>query len=187
MADEAKAMAKSAKKAAKKELDINSPSKVFRKIGSFIPEGFAQGIGKFDNLVKKSAVTMSNRAIDGTKKAISNIADIMNSDIDSQPTIRPVVDLSNVSAGANAINGMFDVNPSVGVMSNIHSINSMMNKNQNGNSELLSAVNGLRDDFASNSNSINVTVNLDYNAGADANDIANDIATSLRRAIRRGV
>ena len=187
VADEAKAMAKSAKKAAKKELDINSPSKVFRKIGSFIPEGFAQGIGKFDNLVKKSAVTMSNRAIDGTKKAISNIADIMNSDIDSQPTIRPVVDLSNVSAGANAINGMFDVNPSVGVMSNIHSINSMMNKNQNGNSELLSAVNGLRDDFASNSNSINVTVNLDYNAGADANDIANDIATSLRRAIRRGV
>ena len=107
--------------------------------------------------------------------------------MDSQPTIRPVVDLSDVADSANTINGMFSMSPSVGVLSDMLGISSMINNIQNGNdnSDLISAVEGLRDDLSSGS-SINVEVNLDYNAGEDAATIANDIATSLRRAIRRG-
>ena len=121
------------------------------------------------------------------KNSLSGLSDAINTDIDSQPTIRPVLDLSDVSNGAGVINDMFDMQPSVGVMSNLRAINSSMNDRQNGNSELLSAVKGLRKDFANSNGGVTVDVHLDYNAGSDANEIANDIATSLRRAIRRGV
>ena len=184
----AKDMGKIAYASTKKELGIHSPSRVFRKIGEYVPKGFAQGIGKFGNLISKSAGLMGNNAINGTKNAISKLSKIYDMDIDSQPTIRPVVDLSDVSASAGSINRMFDINPSVGVMSNVRSINASMNKHQNGNYELLSAINGLREDMSSSDgNNVNLTVNMDYNAGEDANKIANDIATSLQRAIRRGV
>ena len=183
----ASAMAEAAKKAAKKALRERSPSKEFFKIGDFAGLGFVNALGNYEKKSYKAGSEMAKSAKNGISKAIANIANIVDTDIDSQPTIRPVLDLSDVSNGAGAINGMFDMQPSVGVMSNLRAIDSSMNDRQNGNSELLSAVKGLRKDFANSNGGITVDVHLDYNAGSDANEIANDIATSLRRAIRRGV
>jgi len=182
----AKTMALFAEKATKKQLGIHSPSKIFRKIGSFIPLGFAQGIGDFGSMIQKSSASMGDRAIDGTKNAIYKISKIANMDIDSQPTIRPVVDLSDVSSSVNSMNKMFNINPSIGVISNVRSISSSMNSNQNGNGMLLSAIDKLNDKMKSGDN-VNVTVNVDYTSGENADEIANDIAASLQRAIRRGV
>ena len=183
----ASAMAEAAKKAAKKALRERSPSKEFFKIGDFAGLGFVNALGDYEKKSYKAGSKMAMSAKNGISKAIANIANLVDTDIDSQPTIRPVLDLSDVSNGAGAINGMFDMQPSVGVMSNLRAINSSMNDRQNGNSELLSAVKGLRKDFANSNGGVTVDVHLDYNAGSDANEIANDIATSLRRAIRRGV
>ena len=183
----ASAMADAAKKAAKKALRERSPSKEFFKIGDFAGLGFVNALGDYEKKSYKAGSKMAMSAKNGISKAIANIANLVDTDIDSQPTIRPVLDLSDVSNGAGAINGMFDMQPSVGVMSNLRAINSSMNDRQNGNSELLSAVKGLRKDFANSNGGVTVDVHLDYNAGSDANEIANDIATSLRRAIRRGV
>lgn len=147
-AAQAEAMAKAAASAAKKALDINSPSKVFRAIGMSIPEGFAMGIEKLGYAVKASTVGMTDSALDGVKGAISRISDVVNSDIDSQPVIRPVLDLSDIQSGAGAINGLFGMTPSVGVMSNVRAINSMMSRNQNGGSaEIVSAIDKLRGDL----------------------------------------
>ena len=183
----ASAMAEAAKKAAKKALRERSPSKEFFKIGDFAGLGFVNALGDYEKKSYKAGSKMATSAKNGISKAIANIANLVDTDIDSQPTIRPVLDLSDISNGAGAINGMFDMQPSVGVMSNLRAINSSMNDRQNGNSELLSAVKGLRKDFANSNGGVTVDVHLDYNAGSDANEIANDIATSLRRAIRRGV
>ncbi len=140
----AKAMANAAEKAAKEALQVNSPSKVFIPLGEAIPEGLALGIDRLSYTVKNSSVSVARSALDGTKNAISRIADIINSDIDAQPTIRPVLDLSAVSAGAGAISGMFDMSPSVGVMANLSSISSTMNGRQNGgNDDVISAIKDL--------------------------------------------
>ncbi len=149
-AAKARAMANAAEKAAKEALDINSPSRVFQTMGRFIPEGFAIGIDKMSYMASDSASGMASTAITGVKDAISRISDYMNGDIDSQPTIRPVLDLSDVKAGANSINGMFGMAPSVGVMSNINSISSIMNqRNQNGaNSDIISELSKLRKDLS---------------------------------------
>jgi tape measure domain-containing protein len=145
----AKAMAEAALKAAREALKINSPSKVFRDIGASVPEGFAMGIDKFKNMVISSSVSMGDSAITSVRNSISKIADAINSDIDAQPTIRPVLDLSAVRSGAGAIGSMFGGNSSIGVMANVGAISSMMGRrNQNGaNSDVVSAIDGLRKDF----------------------------------------
>ena len=111
---------------------------------------------------------------------------MFNGDV-NEPTIRPVLDLSDVKNGVGTMNSMFGTDPSVGVLMRAQSVNSMMKNSQNGDTALLKAVKGLREDFASSNNGVQVDVQLNYNAGSDANDIANDIAVNLRRALRRGV
>lgn len=139
---EARAMAKAAAAAAEAALDINSPSKVFRKIGTSVPEGFAQGIGKLGNLIKSSSYDMADTAIDSVKRSIVRLANVVDSDIDTQPTIRPVLDLSNVKSGAGFLNDMLG-NKTVGVMANVGAINTMMNRrSQNGvNDDVVAAIN----------------------------------------------
>ena len=141
----ARAMAQAAAQAAKDELDINSPSKVFRAIGTSVPEGFAAGIDKFAGLVKMSSTSMADTAVGTVSKTISTLADMVSTDIDSQPTIRPVLDLSDIKSGARSLNGLLGMGSSIGVSANIGAISSMMNNRiQNGNNDdVVSAINKL--------------------------------------------
>ena len=103
----AKIMAEAAIKAAMEALAAHSPSKKFVEIGGYVPMGFAKGIEDKADMVKSSSATMAKSAIEATKSTISKIADTINSDIDSEPTIRPVIDLSNVESGARRLNTLF--------------------------------------------------------------------------------
>ena len=147
-AAKARAMAQAALNAAKDELDINSPSKVFRAIGTSVPEGFAAGIDKLTGMVKTSSVSMADTAIDVVGESIASLADIVNRDIDAQPTVRPVLDLSDIKSGAKSIGGLFS-GSSVGVLANVGAISASMNRrSQNGgNDEVVSAINKLHKDF----------------------------------------
>ena len=185
--DKGASLAKSANKGFTDNEEINSPSKVWYGFGGYMVKGLTNALGKGEKDVYKSTAKVAKQSTKSLSGALNNVSDILNMDVDSQPTIRPVLDLSDISDGAGAINRMFDMQPSVGVMSDVNSVNSMMNRRQNGNAELLSAIKGLRKDFADSDSGVTVDVHLDYNAGSDVNDIANDIAMSLRRAIRRGV
>ena len=141
----AAAMATAAYEAAKEALDVNSPSKIFRELGTSIPEGLAVGIDKLSGTVKDSAIGMTDVAVKSVSDSVSKIANAINTDIDMQPSIRPVVDLSNIESGARAINGLFSSETSVGVQANVRAINSMMSKqNQNGtNNDIVSAIGDL--------------------------------------------
>ena len=177
----AAAMASAALRAAKAVLKINSPSKVFREVGKSVPEGFAQGIGMLGNLVEGSSVGMANTALNGVQGAISKIAEFMNTDVDSQPTIRPVLDLSDVSSGASAINGMFGMTPSVGVMANVGSISSMMNGNQNRtNADVVSAINKLRSDLGNVRGDTYQVGNVTYDDGSNISDAVKTLVRAAR-------
>lgn len=182
-----KEMANSAYLAVKKTLGIYSPSRVFAKLGRYLPEGLAVGIDKYSKVVGSSTVNMANNAMVKAKQSLSKITGIIDGSIDTQPSIRPVLDLSDVKTGINALSGMFGTE-TVGLNARVRAINDMRNDRQNGNSDaaLLSAIKDLRGDLATNTG-VTLNVQLDYNAGDDANTIANDIAYSLRQAIRRGL
>ena len=176
-----KAMAEAAIKAAREALKINSPSKVFKEIGSGIPEGFAMGIGMLNSTVKRSVSNMASTAITSTRTAMSTVLEALNSDMDAQPTIRPVVDLSDVRSGANAINGMLSGTQGVGVQANLNAINVAMNRKlQNGsNDDVISAINKLNDGLASNRGDTYNFGGITYDSG---DEISNAVQTLVRAA-----
>ena len=181
----ARAMAKAAADAAEEELDINSPSKVLMDIGTSVPEGFAMGIGKLGNMVVAASANMGDDAVTGVSNSIARIADLINSDIDAQPTIRPVLDLSDVRAGASTIGGLFG-NSSVGVLANVGSVSSMMSRynNQNGtNNDVVSAIDKLRDGL---NNVGNTTYQIGDVVYGEGSEVADAIQTIIKAIIRNG-
>ena len=168
-------------------LGIASPSKVFIGFGKYIDEGLAKGLKKYASKASNATSYVGKRAIKGMLSAMSQISDLIDGGMETQPSIRPVVDLSDVKTGVGAINKMMAGNHSIGLKSEVSTVSTMMSNRQNGNYELLNAIKGLRKDMSSGGNNISLNVQMDYNAGSDANDIANDIAMNLQRAIRRGV
>ena len=173
----ARAMARAAVEAARAALDINSPSKVFRALGYSVPEGFAMGIDKLSKMSTTSSENMATAAINTVRKSISRISDVITSDIDTQPTIRPVLDLSDVSAGASAIGSM--LGSTIGVSTNVGAISTMMNRrSQNGvENEVVSAINKLRKDLGN-------IGNTSYNINGITYDDGSNVATAVREIVR---
>ena len=178
---EAKDMADAVERAIRKKLKINSPSKVFRHIGYSIPEGLAQGIDRMSRLVKVSTVGMTDTALDGTKRAIARIKDLVSNDIDTQPRIRPVLDLSGVESGADAINGMFDSQASIDVLSNVNAISSMMNNRQNGtNDDVISAIHDLGKQISKSSGDTYSINGITYSGDSDVSDAIRTLVRAAR-------
>ena len=102
-----KEIAKKAYDAAMEELDAHSPSRVFMEVGSYVAQGFALGIQGDSRKSTEAASDMAAAAIDNVKNSISRIAETIDSGIDTNPTIRPVLDLTNVEAGTRRLHTMF--------------------------------------------------------------------------------
>ena len=177
----AKAMADAASEAAAKALDERSPSKVFYGIGDYAGVAFVNALKDHTTKAYKASFEMASKAKYGLSDAVAKISDVINSDIDAQPTIRPVLDLSDVRAGASSISRMFGGNPSVGVMSNVRAITSMMNGNQNGgNDDVISAIKDLGNKISGKTGDTYQINGITYN---DDSNVSDAVAT-LVRAVR---
>lgn len=177
----AKAMADAASEAAAKALDERSPSKVFYGIGDYAGVAFVNALKDHTTKAYKASFEMASKAKYGLSDAVAKISDVINSDIDAQPTIRPVLDLSDVRAGASSISGMFGANPSIGVMSNVRAITSMMNGNQNGgNDDVISAIKDLGNKISGKTGDTYQINGITYN---DDSNVSDAVAT-LVRAVR---
>lgn len=177
-------MADDTETAARSELHINSPSKVFRKIGAGVPEGFAQGIERFSYLGTRAVESMSNDAIDSASKVLSNINAVLTDDVNTQPMIRPVVDLSNVESSSDAISNMLAIDPTVSAFSNARSISAMMNRNQNGaNDDVVSAIKDLGKTMGKASGDTYQINGITYDSGSEVSEA---IQTLIRASIIEG-
>lgn len=87
--------------------DENSPSKEAITITEYVDKGLAIGLRKYAGVVTKASEYVGNSALDSMSESISGIASLVDQDVDFQPTIRPVIDLSNVQNGAKEMNGLF--------------------------------------------------------------------------------
>ena len=114
-ANAAASVAKSAANAAKRELQIKSPSRVGYEIGDYFGLGFVNAIGDYAKKAFDASTEMAGSAETGLSKAISKISEVVDSNIDTQPTIRPVLDLSNVETGAKRLNILFSRNQAVAI------------------------------------------------------------------------
>ena len=137
-------MASEASKAARSSLDINSPSKVFYKIGGFAGQGFVNALVDYSEASYDAGSNIGLSAREGLSRAIYKATEIVSNGIDNVPTIRPVLDLSAVRAGANEIGGILGMDHAIGFSGNLGAITTMMAQNQNGNSsDVVDAINRL--------------------------------------------
>ena len=177
-------MAKLADQAAREKLGIESPSKVFKEIGGYVPKGFARGIENFSYLGTRAVEGMSNDAIDSASKVLSNINAALTDDVNTQPTIRPVVDLSNVESSSDAISNMLAIDPTVSAFSNVRSISAMMNRNQNGaNDDVVSAIKDLGKTIGKASGDTYQINGITYDSGSEVSEA---IQTLIRASIIEG-
>ena len=174
----AAAMASAALEAAKDALRENSPSKAFYDIGDYGGEGFVNAFTDYEGKSYKAGFNMAKSSLSGVSKAITRINDIVNSNIDTQPTIRPVLDLSDVSSGVGMIDNMLGLNPSVGMMAKIGTISNMMNRNQNGaNDDVITAIKSL-------GRSLNGRTGDTYNINGITYDDGSNIADAVKNIVR---
>jgi hypothetical protein len=180
-AAKSKAMANAAANAARKALDEHSPSKVGYEIGDFFGVAFVNAIGDYAKKAYKAGSEMATYAKDGLGRAVSKIGDFFSGDIDTQPTIRPILDLSDVKSGAGTISELFNKKTTIGAMTNINAISSMMNRNnQNGETgEIVSAINKLRKDLG---NIGNTSYNINGITYDDGSNISDAVRTLVRAA-----
>jgi len=74
--------------------DSASPSKEFQKRGMYIVQGLANGIDKYAYLAAEAGSGMVEDTLSSVKTTMSKISDAVSADIDMNPTIAPVLDLT---------------------------------------------------------------------------------------------
>lgn len=109
----------SAAKGLKDVLKIKSPSRVFKEIGGFTGEGFIKGLEEYGDKAKMTATTIGDSARKGLSDAISKVYERINGNVDMNPTIRPVLDLSNVESGTGKIKNMLSSTSALNLASSV--------------------------------------------------------------------
>ena len=161
----------------KKALGIHSPSTVFRKIGEYTIQGMVNGITAMGKMVGRVSERVGNLAINGMNKSIDKVADLLSTDVDAEPTITPVLDLSEIQNGVGKMNSMFN-NQSVGVNANLNAISNMSRNRMNSNNEMLSAIK----DLGKSLNNAGTTNNYNVNGVSYSGD--GDVQSAIETLVR---
>ncbi len=93
-------------KAIKKKLGIKSPSRVMAELGKFTAEGMAVGLKENGDVAAVAAEDIGKKAIEAMRAQLSNVDKIVSGNIDVQPVVRPVLDLTDIRKNAGKIGGL---------------------------------------------------------------------------------
>lgn len=164
--------------AVKNFLGINSPSRVFMEIGKYTAQGMSIGLDKYAYLAEDSASGLAENVVNNVKNPLSNIAKLVDGDIDVNPTITPVMDLTNVEQGARRLSDMIG-SQDVRINARTGMLAGSVGKIQNGkdNSDVISAIKDLKEGL-SNNTSYNIN-GITYD---DGSNITNAVETLVRAA-----
>lgn len=175
------AMAKAALKAAEEALGIASPSKETAKIGGYFGQGFINSIKDYTLNAYNVGSGMAESAKKGLSEAVTKIQNVLSSDIDVNPVIRPVLDLSDVKSGVEGLGTMLNTDGSVGLKANISAIGSVVEqRRQNGNnSNVITALDKLHKDLNALSRPSYTIDGITYD---DGSEVSEAIKTLVRAA-----
>lgn len=165
-------------KTAKSVLGIKSPSRVFKQLGVYTGEGFVVGLGKCSSKVEDASSEMAEGAIDTVKNSLSRLSDVVSGEIDANPTIRPVLDLSNVQNGSKTLGQLFadkSISAAATVSTNINS-----NRTQDTGSLLRDVIDMMKPTIVDGqkSGSLQATFNI-YSPNGNAMEISRQIQKEL--------
>lgn len=147
----AQSLATQAKQSLMARLGIASPSKVTREIGMYAGMGFALGIKDSNHMVKEASNDVGGQAIRAIRSVQDKIAQIFDDDYKVDPTIRPILDLTDIQNGSQEIDNILG-NKTVsldGAMDNVDATISQLSNAGTGETSVVNAINGLRTDLDS--------------------------------------
>ena len=183
-------MGQAALDAARKTLDIHSPSKEAYSLGDYTGMAFVAALDDYRDRSYTAGAEMAISAKDGLADAISRISDIIDGNVECAPTIRPVLDLSNVKNGVSEMGGMLSANRSIDLAARTSfGADMSIERHQKGsNKDVVDAVSALREDVASLKGVVgNLKVVMDGGAlvGQIADKMDNALGKKARLANRR--
>ena len=138
------------------------------------------GLDRYSRLAVNSAGDLASNVVDSVRNPLSAVSSILNDDIDVNPTITPVMYLSNVSKGARLLNNMLG-NSSVSVNARSGAIAGSVGKIQNkyDNSDIISALNGLKEQL--NNTGPSYTINgITYDDGSSVSAAVQSLVRAAR-------
>lgn len=179
---EAANMAASAVNAARRVLNEHSPSKVFYEIGAYAGEGFVGALDSYSTASYNAGKDMALSARSGLSQAIATVTDLVADGFDTQPTIAPVVDLTNVREGVGTIDSLLSSRRTIGINGNLNAVNSAMSyRNQNAtNNDVISAIDSLRKSLQPTGNTYNTINGVTYDDGSNINDAVRALIRAAR-------
>ena len=160
-------------------LIIKSPSRLAEQYGAYTGEGFVNGLNAYTGRAYDAGTDLGNGAATGLSDTISKISDAVSADMDMTPTIRPVVDLSNVNAGADAISSLFGSEYALGANPHLGAITALMNGGRrNSNDDVIAAIRDLNNSLSGMGNTYTIN-GITYDEGSG---VAEAIRTITRAA-----
>jgi len=106
---------------------IHSPSTETTDMGMYLDKGLGGGMSKYSSLVDRAAKGVGESALDSMSGALSGVSDILSGNVAIDPTVRPVLDLTNIQNGAGQINSMLSNQQAV--LTGVEVANSASNNN----------------------------------------------------------
>ncbi len=87
---------------------IASPSKEMRKLGVYTIQGLLLGLRDGQNSVDQTTTNTANSIIETLKSPMDFLISYFNGELEYDPSIRPIMDISGVRTGMTGINGMIN-------------------------------------------------------------------------------
>lgn len=89
-----------------KKLGIKSPSRVMAQVGEYTVDGLVKGLQSSADLVANASESVASEAVSAFEKTLSGLKDAVPDDMSINPTITPVLDLTQITAGSAALDKM---------------------------------------------------------------------------------
>ena len=178
----ARALANAALNSAKAALQERSPSKATYKMGEFFGMGFTNALTDYMSTAERTAYAFGTVAKDGLNRAIEESNRLLtSSDISNNPTIRPVLDLSEIQNGVGTIGDMLAVDAPIGVAGNFNAIGSNLNSRNTATSgDILSALNALGSTLGNRSGDTYNINGVTYDDGSNITDAVRSLIRAAR-------
>ena len=161
----------------------HSPSKLAEQSGVWVGGGLIIGVDSMGSKVYEAGESLGENVTSSLSSVISKASDLFEMSMDAEPVISPVVDLTNVKAASNSMDSMFS-DLSIGTNANLRAVDVMMsNRGQNGNSDVVAAINRLGKKLSNMGNTYNSIDGVTYD---ESSSVSNAIQTLTRAVVVEG-
>ena len=155
-------------------LQVHSPSRLTEKTGKFFVLGFVNGMLENVDKAFTSAEEVGSSARDGLTKICSQIGELVSSSIDANPTIRPVLDLTDVQAKSKQLSHLVGTDQALAVGSGAKGTAAML-------------LNASRKTDSIQNGPIITIQNMNVDGAENPEEWAHQFVSSLYRQVRMGV